>query len=212
MKKGISSPMLAIALGIIFIVIVLLVFGVPLKDYVTKQFEIGPFKAVKPDTTHTTGTSGTGKLELPVNKLSGTPDSVKVTIAKKLVECFSRMRSQNNEKGAERYECEKIEVTSLSDGSSSLPISGVVEVIKTNKDNEMKLTGGLDQSYRDLVVERFRASWKDLYKEDPAEKGTVDVGVVYLLCADLDSGRDTGGWPEDPDDLYMARNLPFNCE
>lgn len=208
MKKGISTPMLAIALGIIFIVIVLLVFGVPLKDYVSKQFEVGPFKVVKPDTTYTTGTpSGTGKLELPVNELSGTPDSVKLSIARKLVSCYSRMRAQNNEKGAENFECEKIEVTSLSDSSTDIPIKEVVNIIKENPENSI----GYAQSYRDLVIAGLKSGWEDLYDEDPTESGTVDVGITYLICADLDSGRDTGTL-DDTDDLYMARNLPFDCE
>lgn len=207
MKKGISQPLIAITLGLIFIVIVLLVFGAPLKDYVNKMFETGPFKPVKQDATYTTGTPGTGKLELPVNKLSGTPESVKLTIARKLVGCYSRMRAQNNEKGSENFECEKIEITSLSDSSTDLPIKDVVNIIKENPENGI----GYAQSYRDLVINGFKSGWKDLYDEDPEKAGTVDVGVVYLICADLDSGRDTG-FMDDTDDLYMARNLPFNCE
>lgn len=205
-KKGISAPMLAIALGIAFIVIVVTI-GLSFQGDVKKLFESGPFKPVKQNITYTTGTPGTGKLELPVNKLSGTPESVKLTIARKLVGCYSRMRAQNNEKGAEKYECEKIEVTSLSDSSNNIPITNVVSIIKNNPENSI----GYAQSYRDLVINGLKSGWKDLYGEDPEKAGTVDVGVVYIICADLDSGRDTG-FMDDTDDLYMARNLPFNCE
>lgn len=207
--------MIAIALGIVFIVIVVTV-GVSFQGDVKKLFESGPFKPVKQDTTYATGTSsGTGKLELPVNKLSGTPNSVKITIAKKLVECYNRMRAQNNEKGANKFECEKVEVTSLTDGSKSLPMPDIVKIIRENTidNNVMGLTGGLAQSYRDLVINRLTDGWKQLNKgEDPNKAGTVDVGVIYLICADLNGGRDDGGLFEKSDNLFMARNLPFDCD
>lgn len=92
-KKGISQPMIAIALGIVFIVIVVTV-GVSFQGDVKKIFEKGPFKPVKPDATSVTGTlGGTGSV-----KVLGSKEEVANKIAQKIHSCWEGIQSGDIDK------------------------------------------------------------------------------------------------------------------
>lgn len=166
--------MIAITLGIIFIVIVLLVFGVPLKDYVSKQFEVGPFKVVKPDTTYTTGTpSETGKSGqcFPTFELTGSSDAVASEIAKLAYNCFSKV--VNSRESKVLCAC----VVSVNHDISR-------DSIITYLGKYPKLSKGGIVSFEQDPVEALVDNWEEGYDEERHHK--LEKGWTYRICADAD--------------------------
>lgn len=192
MKKGISTPMLAIALGIIFIVIVLLVFGVPLKDYVTKQFEVGPFKVVKPDTSYVTGTTGEeggGTNECTDTlTLVGTANNQASQIAAIALSCYNEVEQWWYDYKA----CEPCVKPTVDIGRDVL-----FEEIR-NKNHK----------WSSKVIEMITADWEFGYEgETPDSEGRkrwlwLAKDTPYLICADAD-------WPSG-DELLITGKM--TCE
>lgn len=177
MNKGISTPMLAIALGIIFIVIVLLVFGVPLKDYVSKQFEAGPFKVVSKNATYVTGSTsekGTTEACQQVLTLSGSANSQASQIAAIALSCYNEVEPWWYDYKA----CEPC-------------VKPTVDISRDTLFEEIK---NKNHKWSTKAIEMITADWEHGYEgETPDSEGRkrwlwFAKDTTYLICADADTG------------------------
>ena len=171
MKKGISQPMIAIILGIIFIVIVLLVFGNPLRNYVNTLFEKGPLKPVSKEPTYVAGGGQKSSNSCsPLLELKGNADSVAYEIAKYSYDCFSDVVKTRKTK----HFCMCI-ISVDNDISRDL-----IEKHLGKYDKLIKVIINNEQDPVEALIE----NWEVGYDETRHTK--LVKGSTYRICADAD--------------------------
>lgn len=210
MNKKANFPLLPIIFGIIFLVIVLMTFGIGPKKYVSDFFE-GIKNYVTRDTAFIAGTQK-GKLAIPHEDLSGDPNEVAIKIASKLLKCYDEMRKGKKE----AHKCETIKITSMTsasycngknyDDGECLTRSDVITFMRFADENKY---GNKDSLIRKLAIHSLEDNWGDGYKGTRWKM--LQVGTMYLICADVDGDPDDEG-PNDDDNLWITADLDYKCK
>lgn len=173
-KKGISQPMIAIVLGLVFIILVLVVFGAPLKNYVDSLWKEGLFSAGKQETSFIAGTDQKRNIftETPL-EFSGTKEEIAVDIAKEAKSCWDR-RSQMNANN--NWACGSILITKIENGESRTDINKQI-ILQKLENLDKTAAARLQATSEDSD---FGYTWENL-----------QINIPYKLCSDTDTiGQD----------------------
>lgn len=208
MNKKANFPLLPIIFGVIFLVIVLMTFGISPKKYVSDFLE-GVKNYVTRDTAFIAGTQK-GKLAIPHEDLSGDPNEVAIKIASKLLKCYDQMRNGKKQ----GHKCETIKITSMtsalycnekdySDGECLARYDVIAFMKHVDKDK-------YSQSFRELAIHSFEDNWGDGYKGTRWKM--LQLGTTYLICADIDGDPDVKGESNDDDNLWITGHLDYACK